>query len=74
MATFSIRVTSEEDKLVRTFAKVKGVSLNELFKEAVLEQIEEEIDLAAYNKALEEFNENPVTYTHEEVLKELGIG
>lgn len=73
MATFSIRVTSEEDKLVRTFAKVKGVSLNELFKEAVLEQIEEEIDLVAYNKALEEFNENPVTYTHEEVLKELGI-
>lgn len=73
MATFSIRVSEAEDKLVRSFAEVHGISLNDLFKEAVLEKIEDELDLKAYTKALEEFEKDPVTYTHEEVLKELGF-
>lgn len=73
MATFSIRVSEKEDKLVRSFAEVHGISLNDLFKEAVLEKIEDELDLKAYNKALEEYEKNPVTFTHDEVMKELGF-
>lgn len=42
MATFSIKVSEKEDKLVRSFAEVHGISLNDLFKEAVLEKIEDE--------------------------------
>lgn len=73
MATFSIRVSENEDKLVRSFAEVHGISLNDLFKEAVLEKIEDELDLKSFNRALMEFNEDPVTYSHDEVLKELGF-
>lgn len=73
MATFSIRVSEKEDKLVRSFAEVHGLSLNDLFKDAVLEKIEDELDLKAYNKALEEYEKNPVTFTHDEVMKELGF-
>jgi hypothetical protein len=34
---------------------------------------EDEKDLRAYEEAMEEFRKNPVTYTHEEVKKMLGI-
>lgn len=34
---------------------------------------EDEEDLRAYEEAMEEFRRNPVTYTHEEVKKMLGI-
>ena len=34
---------------------------------------EDEEDLRAYEEAMEEFRKNPVTYTHEEVKKMLGI-
>ncbi len=34
---------------------------------------EAEIDLAAYNRAAEEFKKDPKTYTLDEVEKELGL-
>jgi hypothetical protein len=34
---------------------------------------EDEEDLRAYEEAMEELRKNPVTYTHEEVKKMLGI-
>lgn len=73
MPTLSLRVSSDEDKLLRSYADVKGISLNDLLKNAAIEKIEDEIDLETYNKALEEFEKNPVTYSHEEVMKELGF-
>ncbi len=49
------------------------IGLNDLFKEAVLEKIEEDIDLDLYKQAIEDFKKNPVFYTHDEVKKELGL-
>ncbi len=32
MATFSVRATREEDKLIRAYADVKGIGLDDWFK------------------------------------------
>ena len=49
------------------------MSFSELFRNAVLEQIEDEYDLESYKKAVEKYKKNPVTYTHEEVAKMLDL-
>jgi len=73
MPTMSLRYSKEDDKLFRDYAKLKGLSINEMFKQAMFEKIESEVDLAMYEKALEEFEENPVVYSHDEVKAELGL-
>ena len=69
----SVRLSEKEDILIRDYARLNNISVSELFRRAVLEKIEDEIDLKAYEKAMAEYKKNPVTYTHEEVAKMLGL-
>lgn len=69
----SLRLSEEETKLVRRYAELHNVSLSDLFRQAVLDKIEEEYDLAAYEKAMAEYKADPVTYTLDEAEKELGL-
>lgn len=69
----SLRLNDEDSKLFKSYAKLKNVSMSELFRSSVLEQIEDEYDLKEYEAALKEFHANPVTYSLSEVEKELGF-
>lgn len=70
---FSIRLTEQEKKLADSYAKLHSMSLGEAFKRALFEKIEDEYDLEVYEEAIEEYRKNPVTYTLDEVKKELGL-
>ena len=69
----SVRLSEKEAILIRNYARLNNISVSELFRRAVLEKIEDEIDLKAYEKAMAEYKKNPVTYTLDEVAKELGL-
>lgn len=69
----SLRLNEKEADLFRRYADIKGLSLSEMVRQAVLNQIEDEIDLQAYEKAYAAYLENPVTHTLSEVEKELGL-
>ena len=71
--TISLRLSEEDTKLIKDYAKINNMSVSDLIRQAVIEKIEDEIDLAAYNKAIEAYRKNPKTYTLEEVEKELGL-
>ena len=71
--TISLRLSEEDTKLIKDYAKVNNMSVSDLIRQAVIEKIEDEIDLAAYNKAVEAYKKNSKTYTLEEVEKELGL-
>lgn len=71
--TVSVKLSEQDEKLFRSYAKTNNISLSELFRNAVLEKIEDEYDLAIYREALEEYEQNKITYSHEEVCKMLGI-
>ena len=50
--------------------------LAKLLKDCTAEEmarLEDELDLIAYEKAMAEYRANPVTYTMEEMKKELGL-
>ncbi len=71
--TISIRLNEEDAKLIKSYAKINKTTISEFVRKAVLEKIEDEYDLECYYKAKKEFDENPKTYTLEEVKKELGL-
>ena len=72
--TISSRLNEADSMLFKKYAEMNGISVSELLRRSVLEHIEEEYDLQAYQEAIEEYRENPITYTLDEVEKELGLG
>ena len=72
--TISLRLNDADSMLFKKYAEMNGISVSELLRRSVLEHIEEEYDLQAYQEAIEEYRENPITYTLDEVEKELGLG
>lgn len=69
----NLRVKPEEESIIRAYAEVHGMGVSEFLRKAALERIEDELDLKLYNEAMEEYKKNPVTYTLEEVEKELDL-
>ncbi len=69
----SLRLTEEDTVLIKNYAALHNISLSDLFRQAVMEKIEDEYDLAAFNRAMEEYQQDPTTYSLDEVEKELGL-
>jgi predicted transcriptional regulator len=59
--------------LIKKYAELNGMSVSELVRQSVLDRIEDEYDLKAYEKAMAAFRANPVTYTLDEIEQELGL-
>lgn len=71
MTVISCRIDDREDKLIKEYAKSKNISVPDLFRKAVLEKNEDEIDLELYNQAMFEYKENPQIISLEGILNEL---
>ena len=68
-----ISISDAEYKFISEYAAQENLTIEDFFIESVREQIEDKEDLKLYQKAEAEFNADPVTYSHEEVKKFLGI-
>ena len=73
MAHVFIKLNKEEKRLFNKYCSKNGMKLSSAMKNALLEKIEDEYDLALYESAMAEYEKNPVTYSLEEVRKEFGI-
>jgi len=71
--TISLRLSDEEAMLFKKYAEFKKVTVSELIRQVMMERIEEEFDLRAYEAAVKEYHDNPKTYTHEEVREMLEL-
>ena len=69
--TISLRLNNSDSEIIKAYAEMKGLSVSEFVRRAVLERIEDEFDLKAYESALSEYKKNPVTYSLDEVIKEI---
>ena len=69
----SLRLTSEDEMLMKNYAQMKGMTMSELVRKCVLEHIEDEHDLKAFRAAMDEFRADPKTFSLDEVEKELGL-
>lgn len=71
--TISLRLNDADTMLFKKYAELHGLTISELVRQSVIEHIENEYDLQAYEKALAEYKANPVTYSLDEVERELGL-
>ena len=69
----SLRLSNEDAILIKKYAELNKLSVSDLIRQTVMERIENEYDLEMFNKALEEYKNDPVTYSLDEVEKELGL-
>ena len=73
LRTISVRLSEEDTKLIKAYAEMNNTTLSDLIRNAIIEKIEDEYDLKCYEKAIEEYKKNPVTYTHEQVAQLLEL-
>ena len=71
--TISVRLSEEDTKLIKAYAEMNNTTLSDIIRNAIIEKIEDEYDLKCYEKAIEEYKKNPVTYTHEQVAQLLEL-
>lgn len=55
---FSIRLTEQEKSIAESYARLHSLSLGEAFKQALFEKIEEEYDIAVFDEAYNEYQNN----------------
>ena len=70
---YSIRFFPEEQILIEQYASAHGLTAAEVIRKATIEMIEDELDVEICRKALENYEKDPVTYSAEEIKKELGL-
>ena len=71
--TISLRLNEEDSLLIKKYAQLNKMSVSDLISQTVMERIEEDYDKELFAKALEEYKKDPVTYSLDEVEKELGL-
>ena len=71
--TVSLRLSDDDARLIKDYARLHGVTVSEFMRRAALEKIEDELDLRAAEKAYAEYLADPVTISHEEIMKEFGL-
>lgn len=71
MGTISLRMDEEDAYLIKQYAKAKNITVSALLRNAVLEKIENEIDLELYRTAMEQHIENPQVLSFDEMMNEI---
>lgn len=70
--SITMRVSEKEQALIKEFAGLYGLNVSEYIRKVVMEHIEDEFDLKAYEQAEAEFLQNPKTFTLDEVINSYG--
>ena len=71
--TGSLRLNDSDSQLIKAYAQMNGITVSDFLRKSALERIEDEFDLKAYDQAMAEYKENPVTFCLEDVIKELDL-
>ena len=71
MATMTMRIDDADAAVVRKYARFEGKTISDFIRDAGLEKIEDQQDLAALRSAIAE--DDGTRYSREQVLAELGL-
>ncbi|CAG9435574.1 type II toxin-antitoxin system RelB family antitoxin [Providencia alcalifaciens] len=69
--TKAIRLNNEELSLFESYANAKGLTFSELCKSAIIEKIEDDIDLKLAEEAYEEYLNDNKTLSHKTIFDSL---
>ena len=72
MSTISVRFNDKDATLIRKYAKLHGMDLSTFIRQAAIEKIEDDYDLALFNKVWEKEKDKELM-THDALEKELNL-
>ncbi len=67
--TMTVRLDSAEKSLISDYASAFGTSVSEFVRTTVLERIEDELDLKAWEQAKAEFDADPQTISAAQIAE-----
>ncbi len=67
MITFTLNLEENQEKFLKKCAAEKGKSAEDYLKEVLEEKIEDEALIKEFDRAIEEYHNDPVTYSHAEI-------
>lgn len=70
---YQVEFDENEQRLIELCAELESVTASEIIRRSVMEHIEDRIDIGVCLKALKGFEEDPRTFSHEGIGKELGF-
>lgn len=70
MSVISLRLNEQEEELFKSYSIHTGKTLSDLFKTALAEKIEDQLDYDIAVEAKKEFEKNPVTYSIDDLIAE----
>ncbi|MDY0287986.1 MAG: DUF6290 family protein [Sphaerochaeta sp.] len=73
MNIITVRISDDDNKLVKDYAQAKNITISDLIRESVLEKIEDDIDVKLYYQAMKDHSENPQDISFGEMMIELGF-
>ena len=73
LKTLSLRISEEDLEVVKEYSKVKGKSVSELFRDSLLEKVEEYMDYQDAVNALKEYEQDEVSFDTDTVKRVLGV-
>lgn len=73
MRTSSFGVTDEEYLFIQYMAKLNNLSVSELVRTSLLTDLEKQIDINLYEKAMAQHQSKDESISHQEMLEELGF-
>lgn len=71
--TVTLRMSDDDSRIIRNYAKLHGITVSEFMRRAAMEKIEDEIDLEIALRAKADYETEPVSYSHDDVGKMLGL-
>ena len=69
----SIHFSHVERDPIERYASANGLTVSGFIRRAVMEAIEDGLDIEICRKALKNYEGDPKTYSHDEVKRELGL-
>ncbi|MGN7854292.1 type II toxin-antitoxin system RelB family antitoxin [Exiguobacterium sp. 22311] len=73
MSTISVRLDDQDTRLIKEYAKAKNITISTLVRDAVLDRIEDEIDLQLYNDSMEAHRKKSEAISFDDMMKELDL-
>lgn len=72
MGIISLRLNDRDNTLIRKYAELNGMELSAFIRQTVIEKIEDEYDLALFNKVWED-EQDQKRISQEQLEKELNL-
>ena len=75
MGVSSVRMSKEEEELIRAYCELHGLSISTALKQALLEKIEDEYEIKWAEECIKRYKNNPDQkfYTWDEVMEKAGL-